>query len=117
MAEHLKIAWWQWLPFRPWRIVGAVESADLVPDLLPRNGAVLVGTLEQPKWIALDCPCRQGHRILLNADARRQPAWRIAAARDGKLSIAPSVDYSDRQRRCHYFVRNGKILWAKDSTR
>jgi hypothetical protein len=113
----MKISWWQWLPFQRWRCVGVVESADEIPDRLPRNGAVLVASGGPPKWIGFDCPCRRGHRILLNTDHGRSPAWRIMQSAKGILSIAPSVDYHDGHRRCHYFMRNGKIVWAGDATR
>lgn len=109
-----KIAWWQWLPLFGWRIVAVVESADDVPERLPRNGVVLVGDITQPKWIAFDCPCRTGHRILLNADQTRRPYWTVSHGR--KLSVAPSVDYNSPHRRCHYFIRNGRIAWAPGRT-
>lgn len=108
----MKIAWWQWIPVWRWRILGSVEFADEIPDRLPRHGAVLVGSPQFPKWIAFDCACDRGHRILLNTDHVRRPAWRLAATKP--LSIWPSVDY-DGERRCHYFIRDGKTQWAKDS--
>jgi hypothetical protein len=117
LAEHMKIKWWHWLPFQPWRVVGIVESADEVPKFLPRNGAAIVGAIDRPKWVAFDCPCRSGHRILLNTDQSRQPAWHIQPGLDVKLSLAPSVDYATHGRRCHYFVRDGRVLWAKDAVR
>jgi hypothetical protein len=108
----MKIAWWQWMPVWRWRVLGSVEDADEVPDRLPRRGAVVVGSASYPKWIAFDCACGRRHRILLNTDPRRRPAWRLAGTHP--LSIAPSIDYGGEQR-CHYFIRDGKTLWAKDS--
>lgn len=108
----MKISWWQWVPVWRWRILGSVEDADEVPDRLPRRGAVVVGTADFPKWIAFDCACGRKHRILLNADTARRPAWRLT--KSVPLSISPSIDYSGQQR-CHYFIRDGKTLWAKDS--
>lgn len=109
----MRFRWWDWLPFQPWRLLGFVESADEVPARLPRNGAIAVGSPTAAKWIAFDCPCRSGHRILLNLDANRKPVWG-ANLRDARLSLRPSVDYADAERRCHYFVDGGKIRWAKD---
>jgi hypothetical protein len=109
----MKISWWKWLPFRRWRIVGTVADADEVPDRLPRRGAILVGTDGIPKWIVFDCPCRTGHRIMLNADRLRRPYWSIVSQR--RLTIAPSVDALGNGRRCHYFVRHGKTFWTRDS--
>ena len=113
----MKISWWQWLPVWGWRTIGSVESADEIPDNLPRNASVVVSSGGISKWISFDCPCRSGHRILLNTDKGRRPAWSVAYSAAGRLSINPSVDYHDSKRRCHYFVRNGKILWAGDSDR
>ncbi len=110
MAEMTKISWWQWLPFFRWRVVAFVDSADNVPEKLPRNGAVLVGPPARPKWIVFDCPCRRGHRIMLNTDKARLPYWSTTVK--GRLTISPSIDSNHAMRRCHYFIRNGRIQWV-----
>jgi len=111
----MKIRWWDWLPFRRWRVVGTVEDADDVPVRLPHAGAVIVSSQGYSKWIAFDCPCRRGHRIMLNIDKARNPHWQVFQTGDRVLSIAPSVDYRGSPTlRCHYFVRNGLISWTKD---
>jgi len=110
MADAMKIRWWKWLPFQPWRTIGLAESADEVPDRLPRNGVALVGSPDRIKWIIFDCPCRRGHRIMLNADIGRAPHWQLNG--DWRLSITPSIDYDSSEMRCHYFIRNGRIIWA-----
>lgn len=106
------IPWFQWLPFQRWRVVLTVEAADEIPSRLPRNGAVLIGSPARPKWIAFDCPCRTGHRVMLNCDPVRRPHWQVAPHRH--LTINPSVDSQQRARRCHYFVHNGRIRWVAD---
>lgn len=105
------IKWWQWLPIFHWRLVGAVESADEVPARLPRNGVVAVGPESAPKWIAFDCPCRAGHRIMLNTDRARRPHWSITSSRR-RLTITPSVDSQRGSQRCHYVVLEGHIRWV-----
>jgi hypothetical protein len=111
----MKVSWWQWLPFQRWRVIGAAESADEIPDRLPRNGIALVGDEARTKWIVFDCPCRTGHRIMLNTDLGRQPHWTLNHV--APLSISPSIDYRGNRRRCHYFIRRGRIIWAEDSDR
>jgi hypothetical protein len=113
----MKIPWWKWLPWQHWRSLGVVDSADDVPELLPSNGLVLVGSHGLLKWVAFDCPCRRDHRILLNVDPGRRPFWQLTKDGAGRLSVSPSVDARNGQRRCHYFIRDGRILWAKDSDR
>src|ERR1700722_863439 len=114
MAALIQIPWWQKLPIFGWRVVGSVDAADEIPPLLPRNGAILVGTLRQPKWIVFDCPCRTGHRIMLNTDRARSPCWKVTTK--GSLTISPSVDYDSGDRNCHYFIRKGRTVWTYQRT-
>ncbi len=113
MAGGMKIRWWNWLPFQGWRIVGAIDFADEVPERLPRNAVALVADSTRVKWIVFDCPCRTGHRIMLNADRDRKPYWTLE--QDRPLTVSPSIDSRGEKRRCHYFIRRGRILWAQDS--
>lgn len=117
MDSSVKFPWWQWLPLWGWRLVAVVGSADEVPECLPRNGVMLVGDVMYPKWIAFDCPCRLGHRIMVNADRQRKPFWGFTMDRRRRVTITPSVDYFDKVKRCHYIMQGGKILWARDSYR
>jgi hypothetical protein len=113
MAGLEKIHWWRWLPlpWKTWKVLLRVEEADDVPDRLPVCGAVIIGEPSHPKWLAFDCPCNQGHRVMLNLDGRRRPAWRVDRLRP--LTIAPSIDDVTTVRRCHFFIRDGRIRWAK----
>jgi hypothetical protein len=112
MANVNNISWWQWVPVpgRSWRIVQIVEAADELPKRLPRNAAVLVGSYDKPKWLAFDCPCRIGHRVMLNLDPGRRPHWKIADKK--KLTVSPSVDWNNSGRVCHYFIRSGRVIWV-----
>jgi len=115
MADRMKFHWWDWLPIWRWRLVGTVESADDIPNKLPHRGAVVVASAGLQKWIGFDCPCGSGHRIMLNLDGNRYPAWRVVQGASA-LTLAPSVDYKDDRRRCHYFVRAGRTVWCQDVT-
>ena len=101
------------LPWRRWRVVGYVEAGDEVPPNLPYRGVVLVGTPQRPTWAALDCPCRTGHRLLVNLDERRRPYWRISS--QPPLSLWPSIDSIAAGRRCHFVLSGGTIRWARDT--
>ena len=113
MAVGRRIKWWQWMPRRTWRLVLVVDEADEVPARLPRHTAALVGPNENPKWIAFDCPCRRGHRVMLNLDRRRRPAWSVVSRYP--LTISPSID-DYAMGRCHFFLRQGRIQWAPART-
>lgn len=112
MDGMMKFSWWQSLPWLPWRVVAVVEAADEIPETLPRNGAVLVGSDADPKWLALDCPCRQGHRIMVSLDRQTKPHWRITGS--SRLTLWPSVDAHTERRRCHYIIRDGRTVWVHD---
>ena len=112
MALGPRLRWWQRLPRRSWRIVLQVNDADEVPDRLPSRGIAIVGVDKFPKWLVFDCPCRRGHRIMLNLDSRRRPTWRVVKRRP--LTTTPSIDDLSLDR-CHFFIRNGKIQWVEDS--
>jgi hypothetical protein len=115
MAPLIRIPWWQTLlAIFSWRIVGSVDDADEIPLDLPRNGAILVGPRKRPKWIVFDCPCRTGHRIMLNTDRARSPYWKVTT--NGSLTISPSVDYRSGDKSCHYFIRKGRTVWAYERT-
>lgn len=113
MAALGKItAWWRSLtfPWSPWRIVGHVYAGDEVPEQLPAKSIVLVGMPGKATWAAFDCPCRIGHRLMVNLDKSRSPYWSVACLKP--LTIRPSIDDITAERRCHFFVRNGRINWA-----
>jgi hypothetical protein len=99
------------LPARRWRVVTQVEEADLVPDRLPRRGAALAGPPGAPKWLALDCPCGSGHRLLVNLDTHRRPAWHLVSARP--LTVRPSLDVTQAGNRCHFTIISGTVHWAE----
>jgi hypothetical protein len=108
---------WSWLvppAWRKWRIVLTVEEADEIPERLPRAAAVLVGSPSNQKWIAFDCPCRRHHRVMLNLSRNRTPYWSVLTK--SPLTLIPSVDDFSGGQRCHYFLRNGKVRWASNTT-
>lgn len=88
-----------------------VEAGDEVPDRLPFRGAALVGSESSPKWVAFDCPCKSGHRLMVNLDSSRRPRWSIVQSKP--LTLKPSIDSMDRGRRCHYWLRDGKVRWVR----
>lgn len=112
MAKVGRVPWWQWLPWLSWRIVACVEAADEIMERIPRNGIVLVGSLDRPKWAVFDCPCGTGHRIMVTLDIRHRPHWAIIAV--NPLTLAPSIDFHSPERRCHYFIRRGRTIWVRE---
>lgn len=97
---------------RPITCREAVESVLDVPGSLAGT-AVLVGPEGMPEqWLAFDCPCGQGHRLLMNLSTARSPRWRLALGRRGAVSLAPSVDSHSAVGRCHFWLRDGYPVWV-----
>ncbi|MBN9605805.1 MAG: hypothetical protein J0G30_04270 [Actinomycetales bacterium] len=94
-----------------WKITSRLRSVADVPERLPQRHAILVGGIDFDKWLVFECPCRRGHRVVLNLDLGRWPSWRIASAIP--LTIQPSVDEESSVGRCHYFVRKGRVRWIE----
>ena len=107
MVKSLLVSWWNRLPWvgGKLRVVHIVAAAD----------EVLVGSLERPTWVAFDCPCADRHRVMLNLDSRRRPTWTMQSS--NPLSLHPSIDEFRDHKRCHYFIRGGKVQWVSDKRR
>jgi hypothetical protein len=103
----------EWASGRRWRVTGTYDDIDDVPEVLKSREIAVVVAPKFVKWIIFDCPCRTGHRIMVNADPSRKPTWSLRARLPA--SVAPSIDYEDHERRCHYWIRNGRTHWTKDS--
>ena len=104
--------WWRSLqvPWRRWRIIDQFDAGDEVPERLPNRGVALVGPPESPTWAVFDCPCRSGHRLMVNLDRTRHPYWRVETRKP--LSIRPSIDNVTPERRCHFIMSGGKVSWS-----
>lgn len=113
MARRLIRDVLEWASRRRWQVTGTYDDIDDVPEVLTSREIAIIATPQFVKWIIFDCPCRTGHRIMVNADLSRKPAWDLRAKLPA--TIWPSVDFANHQRRCHYSIINGRTHWAKDS--
>lgn len=95
----------------PWRVEATVSEMDEVPRRIRPRRAFLVATPTRHKWLAFDCPCGAGHRILLNLDRTRRPFWTIRLSKRGALTLRPSVDFDNGHRSCHFLLRQGRVSW------
>jgi hypothetical protein len=97
------------------RATSTVASVLDVPERLCARQAVVVrpdGLAEQ--WLAFDCPCRERHRLLVNLSEGRRPRWTLVLGRRGAVTLAPSVDSHSADGRCHFWLRDGRVTWARD---
>jgi hypothetical protein len=107
--------WWRRRRLTPARLdqMRWYDGHAELPTDLDRHEIAVVGQRGKPKWAVLECPCGFAHRIDINLSAARDPSWRLDTTR---LSLFPSIDSSDGERRCHFWLQGGRVLWAADST-
>src|SRR5690242_13817613 len=102
-----------WVPRSRYFMADPVPDAYQLPRRLPRKAIVLVEDDGRMKWAAFDCPCEKHHRLLLNLDRKRHPGWQLST--NQHVSFSPSIDFHSDEFRCHYFIQNGQVQWAKSS--
>ena len=100
---------------RRWTIKMTVPNIDDVPARIPKRRAYLVAVSKLEKWLVFDCPCNSGHQIMLNLDPSRLPCWKLLTLRDQRITVSPSVDYGGTDRRCHFLLQRGRVIWIKDA--
>ena len=100
-----------WLPHRRYHVAARVEAADLVPARLPRKAMVIVENRGIPTWVAFDCPCHRGHRLLIRLTEDERPYWRLTRLQPP--SLQPSVNSRDGGQRCHFRMINGRVRWTR----
>jgi hypothetical protein len=84
-----------------------------VPDKLPRRELALIGGSEhEARWVAFECPCGTGHRIMVPLG--EPPRWTLV--RDDGVSLRPSID-SRTDYRCHFWLRHGRVHWSPTRAR
>ena len=99
-----------------WAIEMTVSDIDDVPTRIPMRRAYLVAASKLEKWLVFDCPCNSGHQIMLNLDPSRLPYWRLLTSRGQRITVSPSVDYGGADRRCHFLIQQGRIIWIGDAS-
>ena len=95
----------------PYLVVGTVAAADEVPDRLSPRTAIVVQPNGRATWLVFDCPHHTDQRIMLNLSTRRRPYWTIGEG--SKLTVYPSIDAFHAAGRCHFWMRRGRVRWAK----
>lgn len=96
---------------RRFRRVERVSRRSSLRSMDP-NTIYMVGQPEQ--WLMFTCPCSDTHEIALTIGDTGQ--WRLSGSRS-RPTIHPSINATDVDRRCHYWLTAGQIRWCADSYR
>ncbi len=94
------------------RKIRQYEETSALPDKLPRREIAVAGT--PPTWAAMECPCGTGHRLMVRIRPHsRVNAWDLDTGGTGP-TLHPSIDSVIGQKRCHFWLRDGRVRWVPD---
>jgi hypothetical protein len=98
-----------------WRFRGKYyySEGEELPDDVGKKEIFIGGKLKNNWVVVMRCPCGCGDKIYLNTLRSERPYWKIIYKRKG-VSISPSI-WRTRNCKSHFFVTNGKIIWAYSS--
>jgi hypothetical protein len=86
------------------------ESAASLPEQLPRRVVAVAG--DPAAWAVMECPCGTGHRLTIRIRPHGQATvWKFTQT-ERRPSLYPSVDYDSPGRRCHFWLRDGRVTWV-----
>ena len=98
--------------FRRWLRPLRAQEVEELPERLQSDVVYLVG--DDGIWwsAAFVCPCGCAATIQLSLVERDRPRWRARVEESGTLTLSPSIW---RTKGCgsHFFVRHGRIRWAR----
>jgi hypothetical protein len=83
------------------------------PSKITEKQITFVGDRQMLKRALLKCPCGCGDVLNLSLMKNHIPNWAVKFDSKDKVTLSPSVWKNDGCR-SHFFVRKGKIIWAKD---
>jgi hypothetical protein len=95
---------------RTYANVRFVKSISEIPEKIG-DDVYVVGPDGAYKWVILECPCFQGHRLDVNLMKSQSPRWRTIFSK-GKLSLSPSVVVTDHPCQSHFWFEANQAIEA-----
>ena len=102
-------------PRARYRTVVHVTNRAALPSELSRRTVYTIGDEANPKRALFMCPCGHTHHIdlPLTQNPREQRAWQLCNGPQG-VTLKPSIDIINNERRCHFWLEHSKVAWARD---
>ena len=98
------------------RHIYKTEWVEDLPDLPEKKKIYVVGGRNFPFNIAIPCPratCQQVIQLDISDQVAKSKEWKVNEEADGSVSLSPSVHVTQLPCRCHYWLRNGRIIWCE----
>lgn len=94
--------------------VGREALSHPTPEEVAPGEIVIVGERQYQKWACFRCPGGCGEIILLSLNTTRHPSWQVFVDGLRRPTISPSVRQIN-DCKCHFWVRQGRVDWCRDS--
>lgn len=93
---------------QPFAVVRVEDAQDEVkPSVI-----YIIGDTHAPWAASFLCPCGCGETISLSLIPTDRPSWHARIQKDGLITLSPSI-WRTKGCRSHFFIRNGRVVWAK----
>ncbi len=94
----------------------AVARVEDAPDVVKPGVLYLIGDTPKPWAASFLCPCGCGEAVSLSLIPTDRPSWRAKISKNGLITLSPSV-WRTRGCKSHFFIRGGRVVWAKAARR
>ena len=107
---------------RSLKLFRLILRSDLVTKVTPEHptpdqivpGEMTIVRDGVDKWACFHCPGGCGETIKLSLSKNRRPRWTAMSDWLNRPTILPSIRQTT-ECQCHFWIRQGRIDWCKDS--
>ena len=83
-----------------------------LPEQTNKNTIYIIGGQKHSFYAAVTCPRKKCKKIIhLEISKQFKKRWSITEETNGVISISPSINVIDSPCKCHYWIKNGHIIW------
>ena len=85
-----------------------------LPDDPERNTIYIIGGKQYPFYAAVVCPRKKCKEVVhLDVHDESGKRWRITEHEDKTITLHPSIYVTGLPCKCHYWIRQGRVVWHK----
>lgn len=104
---YLLNVWWSFIQFK-------TEWVEDLPQKPKKNTVYVIGGREYPFYVAVSCPRKACKEVIhLKVGSKFNGEWEVKEHKKGTLSLSPSVHVVAHPCRCHYWFKNGRVVWCE----
>lgn len=90
------------------------EWVEDLPENPARNTIYIIGGRKYPYYAVVLCSrkkCNEMIHLAISPEFKKR--WRYEEHSNGRLTLHPSIYLTKSPCRCHYWIREGHIVWSK----